>query len=241
MSLEKKENSVKWYGVIIGLVSLALQHGIYLLGHILATYVFKIEPFLPKINVIDDAIPLVSAFIIPYVWSYAYWAMAPMAVSKCETKHFKNYLASYLFSCLLGAVILALAPTYMDREAEGLFITLDDNFFEKLRQFWYTLDGAKIAYNLLPSFHCINSTISYLGVCGRKEIPFWFRAYSLVITIVIYLSTMFVKQHYFLDVISGVAIAVIVFFICKKFDLGRVFDRPAAFFKKKFAKKQSEE
>lgn len=52
---------------------------------------------------------------------------------------------------------------------------------------------------------------------------------------------MFVKQHYFLDVVSGVAIAVIVFFICKKFDLGRIFDRPAAFFKKKFAKKQSEE
>lgn len=65
-----------------------------------------------------------------------------------------------------------------------------------------------MAYNLLPSFHCINSTISYLGVARRPEVPKWYRGYSLVMTLLIYASTLFVKQHFFLDVISGIAVAL---------------------------------
>ena len=79
----EKKNKVKLYGVIIGIVTLALQHGIYLLANELAGLI-GIPAFLPKINAIDNLIPIVAIFIIPYVWSYIYWAMAPMAVSKCE-------------------------------------------------------------------------------------------------------------------------------------------------------------
>lgn len=237
MSLDeqKKENRVKLYGVIIGLVSLALQHGIYLFAHGVATLI-GIPPFLPKIDVIDNAFIVTPIFIVPYVWAYAYWAMGPMAVSKCSASHFKNFMAAYLFSCVVGAIILIFAPTYMDRVAEGLYET-GDGFFDKLMQFWYSLDGSEMAYNLLPSFHCINSTICYLGVMGRKEIPLWYRIYSLVLTLLIFLATMFVKQHYILDVISGALIAVVVYFICIRVNAGRIFDKPCEWFKKKFLKK----
>lgn len=218
----QKENRIKLYGVIIGIISLAAQHGIYLLAHEIATWV-GIPPFLPKIPM-DDLFPIIPVFILPYVWSYIYWGMTPMAVSKCKTDHFLDYLAAYLFSCLAGAVILILAPTYMDRVAEGLYDTsAHSGIFADLMRFWYSLDGSEIAYNLLPSFHCINSTISYLGVAGRKEIPLWYRIYSLLLTVLIFFSTLYVKQHFVLDVISGAAIGVIVFIICKKCHAGRIF------------------
>ena len=112
----------------------------------------------------------------------------------------------------------------MDRVAEGLYAVPENpTFFDKLRLFWYSLDGSAMAYNLLPSFHCINSTLCYLGVAGRKEIPVWFRAYSLVITVVIYASTVYVKQHYFLDIVTGVALAAAAYFLCKKYHWGRMF------------------
>ena len=221
MVKEKKENRVKLYGVIIGLVSLALQHAIYLGGHEIGTLV-GITPILPKIG-IDYVIPLLPVFIIPYVWAYVFWGMAPMAVSKCDYDHFLDYLASYLFACLAGAIILIFVPTYMDRVAEGLLDTSRTGFLPSLMRFWYSLDGGETAYNLFPSFHCINSTISYLGVCGRKEIPLWFRIYSLVTAILIFFSTLFVKQHFFVDVISGIAIAVAAFIICKKCHAGNIF------------------
>ena len=72
---------VKGYGIVLGVLTLALQHGVYLLSHHISSRL-GLDPFSPK-TAIDDLIPLVPAFIIPYVWSYVYWAMAPMAVSKC--------------------------------------------------------------------------------------------------------------------------------------------------------------
>ncbi len=218
---EKKENRIKLYGVILGVITLALQHGIYLLANDFA-HIVGVVPFSPRYAPIDDAIPLVSVFIIPYVWAYAFWGMAPMAVSKCKLDHFLNYMATYLVACLLGAAVLTFAPTYMDRVAEGLFDT-GGGFLGDLRRFWYGLDGGKMAYNLFPSFHCINSTVSYLGVCRRKEIPLWFRIYSLVTSVCIFASTLFVKQHFFPDVISGIAIAVVAYLVCMKWNWGRMF------------------
>lgn len=235
-----RQNKVKLYGVIIGIITLALQHGIYLLGHELSLLI-GIEPYLPKIPAIDNLFPVIPLFIVPYIWSYLYWAMAPMAVSKCEFNHFLDYLAAYMFACLIGAIVLAFAPTYMIRSTEGIMDYTKTDFFSRLMRFWYSLDGGDVAYNLLPSFHCINSTIAYLGVCGRKEIPLWYRIYSLIISIVIFVSTLCVKQHYVLDVVTGILIAVVVYFICKKTHAGRIFLRPIAFFKKLFGKKKSEE
>ena len=220
---ETNTKRIKLYAIIIGIVYAIMQHGIYLLGHYLGSW-FGFEPFLPKIP-LDDLIPIVSIFIIPYVWAYLYWAMGPMAVSLCEKEHFKDYLAACLVSCVTGTLLLALFPTYMDRIAEGLYeVSENPTVFEKLRLFWYSMDGSEMAYNLLPSFHCINSALCYLGVAGRKEIPRWFRIYSLITTLLIFAATLFVKQHYFLDIVTGVAVALIAFLLCKKFHWGRMFN-----------------
>lgn len=233
---EKKENRVKLYGVIIGILSALAQHGIYLLAYDTSKLV-GMKPFLPKLPVIDDAIPLLPIFIIPYIWAYLFWAMAPMAASKCKSDHFLDFLAAYLFACIAGAIVLIFAPTYMDRVAEGLYDTSQNGPLYKLMRFWYSMDGGHMAYNLFPSFHCINSSISYLAVAGRKEIPKWFRIYSLVTMILIFFSTVFVKQHFVLDVFAGIVIAFVTFFICKKVHAGKIFLGPINFFKKLFAKK----
>lgn len=229
---EKKINRVKWYGILLGILYLAGQHGIYLLGHILGDMV-GITPMLPKIHAVDDLIPIVSIFIIPYIWSYAYWAMGPMAVSKCDSKYFKDFMATCLFSALAGMVLLIFVPTYMNRVTEGLYEVRTGGIFEKLRLFWYSLDGSEMAYNLFPSFHCIDTTVVFLGCCGRKEIPKWFRIYSCVTMVLILLSTVFVKQHYFIDVIGGVAIGAIAYVICTKCHAGRIFDPISRIFEKK--------
>ena len=233
---EKKENRVKLYGIILGLVTLALQHGIYLLANELAGVVGNPSIY-PKIVEIDDKIPLVAVFILPYVWAYAFWGMAPMAASKCKLDHFLNHLATYLFACVIGAIVLTFVPTYMDRAAEGI-LTEGGNFLDKLRLFWYSLDGGEMAYNLFPSFHCINSTVAWLAVFGRKEVPLWYRIYSFVLAALICVSTLFVKQHFIIDVFSGIAIALLAYVFCERFNAGRMFLKPIALCKKLFTKKE---
>ncbi len=116
---EKNSRRIKGYAVVIGILYLILQHAFYLAGHYLASLV-GLTPFLPKLP-LDDRIPIVSIFIIPYVWSYIYWAMGPMAVSKCEKQHFADYMAANLVACAAGTLFLVFFPTYMDLIAEGLY------------------------------------------------------------------------------------------------------------------------
>ncbi len=233
----KQNNRIKRYAIWIGILYLVMQHSIYLAGHYLAL-LFGFTPFLPKIA-LDDRIPIVSAFIIPYIWSYAYWAMGPMVVSKCDKEHFKDYMAANLVACIAGMLALAFFPTYMDRVAEGLYeVPVNPTLFDRLRMFWYSLDGSEMAYNLLPSFHCINSTLCYLGVAGRKEIPVWFRVYSFVTTILIFASTVYVKQHYFLDIITGAALAMAAYCVCKKLHWGRMFEPVERLYTERKAQKQ---
>ncbi len=229
---EGRNDRIKGYGIVLGIAYLVLQHCFYLAGHGLALVV-GFTPFLPKLA-LDDAIPIVSVFIVPYIWSYAFWAMGPMVVSKCEKQHFADYMAANLIACTAGMLVLAFFPTYMDRVAEGLFdVPEDPTVFDRLRMFWYSLDGSKIAYNLLPSFHCINSTLCYLGVARRKEIPLWFRVYSLITALLIYASTLYVKQHFILDVVTGIPLAAAAFFLCKKLHWGRMFDPIVRLFAKR--------
>lgn len=227
---------LKLWAIILGIAYLILQHAFYLAGHELALLI-GFTPFSPKIA-LDDKIPLLSVFIIPYVWSYIHWAISPMAVSKCEKNHFADYMAANLVACVAGVVALGLLPTYMDRVAEGLYKTVENpTVFDRLREFWYSLDGSETAYNLLPSFHCLNSTLCYLGVMGRKEIPAWFRVYSLIAALLTYASTVFVKQHYLLDIPTGIALAALAYFICKKWHWGRMFAPVERLYERLTAKK----
>ena len=227
---------IKKYAIWMGIAYLILQHSLYLTGHYLAL-LLGFTPFLPKIA-LDDRIPIVSVFIIPYIWSYAFWAMGPMIVSKCNKEHFADYMAANLVACLAGVLALAFFPTYMDRVEEGLYVIPENpTIFDRLRIFWYSLDGSRMAYNLLPSFHCINSTLCYLGVAGRKEIPVWVRVYSFVTAILIFASTVYVKQHYFLDIVTGVALAVAAYVVCKKFHWGRMFGPAVRRYAERKAKK----
>lgn len=223
-TLFQKKNGVKLYGVITGPVMLLLQYGIYLIANAIAQRVGG-TPYVPKLAV-DGLIPLIPVFIIPYYWSYAFWAMGPMAVSKCESGHFLDYLASYLFTCLISAVIIVFAPTCMDRVAEGLYDLPTEGALWWLLRFCYDHDGGPMAYNLLPSFHCINSVTAFLGVMGRDEVPLWYRIYSCAMMLVIFASTLFIKQHFVLDVIVSIILACAVFLLCKRFHAGNIFLRP---------------
>ena len=79
--------------------------------------------------------------------------------------------------------------------------------------FLYSVDAAD---NLFPSIHCLVSWFCFIGLRGKKEIPFWYRAFSCFFAILVFLSTLTTKQHVIWDVAGGVLLAEICFYIGKK-------------------------
>lgn len=89
----------------------------------------------------------------------------------------------------------------------------------------YSIDAAD---NLFPSIHCLVSWFCYLGIRGRKEIPRWYQSVSMVIAILVFASTLLTKQHVIVDVAGGILLAEFCFFIGRKTDLYRIYERSAA-------------
>lgn len=209
----------KW-GWAFGIFYFGLQYGMYRLGDWLSRILGTIDhAWCPKIPVIDDAIPLVAVFSVIYLFSYVFWICGPIAVSLTGKKHFTNYIIGLSAAYVIGFLIFVLFPTYMDREAENLIHAADGpgvfNFFLKMI---YSNDGSTKGFNLFPSYHCLISLYCYLGVRKRPEISRGFRVYSLVMTILICMSTVFTKQHYFIDIPGGMLISILCYIVTEKLD-----------------------
>lgn len=231
---ETKVKTMKiWHAWLIAVGLFLLQTILYKLGNVLCrSFGFFDHAMLFKIDAIDNAIPLTPFFVIFYVSSYVLWFITPVIVFKTKREHFLDYVMGMLLAYFIEFILFIFVPTYMDREAEGILqATSEGGVLNQLLHFVYTMDGGKIAWNLFPSGHCLMSIYSYLGVARQKELSLWYRIPWLIWAILICLSTVLVKQHYVLDIVGGVGIALIAFVIT-------YFVKPGKRIMKKYQNKQ---
>ena len=219
----EKVRAVPWWGWALGLVYFGLQYGIYRLGDLLSRVLgTKAWAFPCKIPVIDDAIPLVPIFTVVYlVFSYLFWISGPIVASLTRRRNFVNYLAGLSLAYIVGFLFFVFMPTYMDRAQEGLLeAAARPGFFHGLLRVIYDADGSSLAFNLFPSYHCMISAYCWLGVRRQPEISKGYQAFALGMAILISLSTVFTKQHYFIDIPGGWAVALGCCWLMQRLDPG---------------------
>ena len=220
--LRNRIKAIPAYGWILGVVYFGLQYGMYRLANwISALMGTKAWAFVPKIPFIDDHIPVVSIFVVIYVFSYVFWIFGPIIASLTEKENFINYIIGLSAAYIIGFLIFTFLPTYMDRTAEGLMeIAARPGLFNQMLATVYNSDGSDLAFNLFPSYHCLISLYCYLGIRGRTEVSKGIRVYSLVMAILICMSTVLTKQHYFIDIIGGLSISIICYIVMQKINPG---------------------
>lgn len=223
--LKEKIKAVPRYGWICGILYFCLQYGMYRLADWITRLTGMIDrAFCPKIAAIDDMIPVIPVFAVIYLFSYVFWICGPIAASLTSRRNFINYIVGLSMAYLVGFLIFVFLPSYMDRAAEGIIeISQRPGIFNRMLAMIYGADGSNYAFNLFPSYHCLISLYCYFGVRKQPEISKGFRAYSLIMTILICLSTVFTKQHYFVDMPAGLAISVLCYVIVNKWDPGKKY------------------
>lgn len=183
-----------------------------------------IQTYIPKIPAIDDHIPLIPVFVLVYWYSYVFWIGATLRIAKTSKQNFTNWVIAFTLSEFIGFIIFCLYPTVLDRYEEGLFsLAGKEGFCNRLLWVTYTFDGGRMGHNLFPSYHCMFSMSCYMGVRRKDKVPKWQRVYTLIEIILIFMSTLFTRQHYFMDVISGIAISIICNIIVQKWNPGKHF------------------
>ena len=89
------------------------------------------------------------------------------------------------------------------------------------------IQGVDTADNVLPSIHCLNSIGMHIAIAKSKKITRYRKTVvwsSFVLTVLIILSTVMLKQHSILDVLAAFALAVPLYFLAYKTKLRRIQD-----------------
>lgn len=153
----------------------------------------------------DHNIPFVPEWVFIYVICFAFWAVNYIIITRIgHDEWFKFATADYL-SRIICMVFFIIMPTTNTRP-----VITGNGLAENIMGFIYMADPAT---NLFPSIHCLVSWLCYAGIRGRKNIPLWYRAFSCIFAIMVFISTQFTKQHYIADVFAGVLIAEICLYI----------------------------
>ena len=97
-----------------------------------------------------------------------------------------------------------------------------NGIWDLLAGWLYSIDAAD---NLFPSIHCLVSWFCFLGIKDQKRIPTWYKGVSFTLAVLVFLSTIFTKQHVLVDVAGGVILAQVCFILGQKTKLWHIYER----------------
>lgn len=164
---------------------------------------------------LDYYIPFCEYFVIPYLL----WFLYVPAVFLFLFYHSKNEfyrICAYEFTGMtIALLICTLYPN-------GLELRLNDighrNIFVELVSFLYNRDTPT---NVFPSIHVFATISTHICLAKSPHMKAFkprrhLKRLSLVLSILICLSTVFLKQHSVIDAIGGALLAFVLYFVVFK-------------------------
>lgn len=157
-------------------------------------------------TVFDDMIPFCEFFIVPYLLWFPYMVFAVIYFIFFNKNKHEYY--QLIFNLMMGMTIF-LIVSYIYPNIQHLRPAEfpRDNIFTHAVQMLYATDTPT---NILPSIHVFNSLAIHMSLtnCEALREHRKIRYSSLVLTVLIIMSTMFLKQHSVIDVCMGATLAL---------------------------------
>ncbi len=166
---------------------------------------------------LDHLIPFVPFFISFYVLAYAQWVFSYVY----HTRQNENACYTIITANVIAKIICALFFIFYPTEIQLPEIT-GNSVWEQLTQFIYNADTPR---TLFPSLHCVESWFCFRGATYVKQAPKWYLPAQGILSLLVFASTVFVKQHFIVDVFAGVAVAELGLFIARKKNFGTFFKK----------------
>ena len=158
---------------------------------------YATRPILPYLTLhlltgpLDDRIPLSPPWVVVYCLSFPFWIVSKLWICSGEKRQAYRFAASYILAMLLSCGVFLLWPGTMERpEITGT------GFFDWWLSIVYRFDTPT---NLCPSLHVLVTYMFFRGAAESRHMPNWYAWFSLIFTILVCLSVLFVKQHALID------------------------------------------
>lgn len=172
----------------------------------------------------DAALPFLPIWVLPYIGTFFFWTYQNIRVAQeSPEKACRLAVADITAKLICLICFLAVPTTNVRPTVEG------SGAIAFLMRFIYWIDTPT---NLFPSIHCF---VAWLGTrflydcqtLGRKKVPVC--ALCTLGSLAVFLSTLFTRQHVLADVLGGIAVAEIGYWVSRIRPLtaayGRLNDR----------------
>lgn len=158
---------------------------------------------------IDDIIPFCELFFVPYVSWYVYLVVIQLYALRYDVETFKRFMKFTILTYTAASVFFILFPNIQHLRPAAF---ARDNIFTHAVGSLYKTDTCT---NVCPSVHVIGAIGVLFAVWQANGLNNKLvRTVCFLITVLICMSTVFLKQHSIVDVIVGIIFALIGYLIC---------------------------
>ena len=175
---------------------------------------------------LDREIPFCEYFVIFYYSWFVYVAVAEIyfCLVDRDVTEFNQFIFYLGTGMTIFLIFSAIYPNGLNIRPHEF---ARDNIFVRMCQALYRTDTPT---NVFPSLHVFNSVAIFLAACDcnklkkHKGLLVFLGVWSLLII----LSTMFIKQHSCYDVLAGIVMGVILYYLYYVFIPDRIKARAAS-------------
>ena len=140
---------------------------------------------------------------------YLFLILIPLLILKYNKKVFDKYIVVSIVYAILEGIIFILFPTTMNRQP--LVVTDISTWVVDII---YKVDTP--VCNLFPSAHCAFSILFIISILDVKEVKKEYKILIIISSLLIILSTLFIKQHVVIDVLGALLIVPIYYILRKR-------------------------
>ena len=175
---------------------------------------------------LDDSIPFLEIFIVPYLLWFAFFAAVLLYLGLTDKREYYQYFLLLSVGMTIFIVVSIVFPNGQNLRPQ---LDADKNFFTALVASIYSADTPT---NVFPSIHVYNAVAAQFALMRHKTCPGFVKAAGLILTVLICLATVFLKQHSVLDGIGGLIMgAVLIYFTYYFRPMLRFFSRISPYVK----------
>lgn len=166
---------------------------------------------------LDALLPSVPFFLLFYVLAYVQWVGSYIHHSRDSVQVCYRIAMADIVAKVICLICFVCIPTQITRPE-----IVGDGVFEWGTRFMYLIDEP---VNLFPSIHCIESWLCFRGAMMLQKKNGWYIAAQGILAVLVFASTVLIKQHFVLDILAGIVVCEIGLFLAGRCGLWRVFNK----------------
>lgn len=164
---------------------------------------------------LDGKLPMIPWFVYIYVLAYVSWYLGFILICRDRPEKCGVLLAEMVAKliCFMIFLIVPTRITWPELTGNGFAVWIMRNVIRRY-------DSPDV---LFPSIHCLENWLCWRGMFGCKSLGRGVKAAYLVMAILVFLSTLLVKQHVLVDLPAAVLVGEIALVISERLRLGQRF------------------